>query len=282
MNKLTKDDIVVLVFTSALNLHERALCCQNTWLRDFKYGYLIGGNVIDPDLKMISAGDFVGEDYASASDKQYYGLKKLYEMFPQKKWFFITGCDAYLFAENLTATLQEFDSDKDYFVGGDFFKASVCGTDFLMPRGGPGFALSRSLVKKIIDNLNTIMSKIKTFDPWLQSACDRTLCYFILTMFNVKATYADGFYTWPPHRYPEKFYGNEYGENVIPVIEKPVAFHLLSIREMYILSSGQKLSKKPVLLFFDKIQRFISFKFKTKSFFNKLFYKEHKLKGYYQ
>ena len=287
MEKLSADDIVVLVFTSALNLHERALSCQNTWLQDFKFGYLIGGNYIDPELKMISAGNFVGEDYASASDKQYYGLKKLYEMHPDKKWFYITGCDAYIFSENLVNELSKFDSSQDYYIGGDFYQASISNIDFFMPRGGPGFALSRSLVAKILIRFDEIISIIETFDPWLQTACDRTLCYFLLTMFGVKPTYVKGFYTWPPYFYsakhPKVRYGDEIGNNhITPVISKPIAFHALSIREMYILSSGKKLNKNKLFILFDKILKKISFKLKTKSIINKTFYRNHKTKGFYQ
>ena len=287
MKELSTNDIVVLVFTSALNLHERALSCQNTWLQDFKFGYLIGGNYIDPKLKMISAGDVIGEDYASASDKQYYGLKKLYEMNPDKKWFYITGCDAYIFSENLVNALSKFDSSQDYYIGGDFFPAEDFGFKYLMPRGGAGFALSNSLVKKLLSRFTEIISTIKSFNPWLQTACDRTLCYFLLTMFNVKPKYVKGFYSWPPYIYSEKHpkvkYGDENGENhITPVIEKPIAFHALSIREMYILSSGKKLSKNKLLIIFDKILKRISFKLKTKSIVNKIFYRKHTTKGYYQ
>ncbi len=287
MEKLSTDDIVVLVFTSALNLHERALSCQNTWLQDFKFGYLIGGNYIDPKLKMISAGSFVGEDYASANDKQYYGLKKLYEMYPDKKWFYITGCDAYIFAENLVNALSKFDSSQDYYIGGDFFPASINNIEFLMPRGGPGFALSNSLVKKLLSHFEEIMSRIKTFDSFYQKACDWTLCYFLLTLFRVKPSYVKGFYTWPPYIYSEKHpkvrYGDENGENhITSIIDKPIAFHCLSIREMYILSSGKKLYKNSFLIIFDKMLKKISFKLKTKSIVNRFFYKKHKTKGFYQ
>lgn len=94
--QLEFDDIAVGVFTSAEKLRERALSVQNTWLKSFPKGYLIGGYYYDAKLKMISLGPHVGEDYASAHRKQFLGLLELYHRFPETKWFFITGCDAYI------------------------------------------------------------------------------------------------------------------------------------------------------------------------------------------
>ena len=94
MSKISPEDIVVLVFSSALNLHERAVSINNTWLKSFKNGFLVGGYFIDPKLKMISAGKDVGEGYLSATYKQFLGLKIMYERFPEKPWFFVTGDDA--------------------------------------------------------------------------------------------------------------------------------------------------------------------------------------------
>ena len=78
MNPIIPDDIAVLVFTSALNLHERALSVQKTWMRSFSKGHLVGGYYYDPSLRMISLPD-VKEDYFSATPKQFLGLKALYE-----------------------------------------------------------------------------------------------------------------------------------------------------------------------------------------------------------
>ncbi len=283
MDNLSVNDIVVLVFTSALNLHERALSCQNSWLQDFPFGYLVGGNCIDQNLKMISAGNFIGEDYASASDKQYYGLKKLYEMYPDKKWFYITGCDSYIFAENLVSALSKYNPSDDYYIGGDFSNHTILNSHCLMPKGGPGFALSISLVRKIIVRFDEIINAIKTFDNDLQKACDLTLCYFIEKWLGIEPVYLSGFYDWPPYSYPKDSYGGPDGKTLLePVIEKPIAFHRLSIREMYILSSGRKLKKNELLIIIDKVLKRISFKLKTKSIVNKIFYKKHKTKGFYQ
>ena len=135
--QLAACDIAVGVFTSALNLRERALSVQRTWLRAFPKGYLIGGWCRDRELKMISLGEAVGEDYQSAHRKQFLGLLELFRRFPDAPWFFITGCDAFVFAENLAALLSAYDPAEELLVGGHCGLVEIGGESLLYPAGGP-------------------------------------------------------------------------------------------------------------------------------------------------
>ena len=272
---LKTSDIAVICFTSAKNLHERALSVNNTWLKNFEKGYLVGGNFYANDLKMICLGEHVGEDYSSATQKQLYGLKAMTEKFPEAKWFFINGCDAWLNAANLTEALGAFDDSKDFFVGGNFAKRSIklqSGEDFsfYFPSGGSGFALSNSLAKKIATKIDFILEDLQKYELFVKGACDCTMAFYLLTLFGITPSYVEGFYAVQPYQYPGDVYINgEFKEVSDPLIEKPIAFHTLSIREMYILNSG-KIPRKPKFIekCIDKLARFFSRKLKTKRFVN--------------
>lgn len=262
--------IIPLVFTSALNLRERALSVQSTWLAGFEIAYLIGGYYFDRELRMVSLGETVQEDYQSATFKQFFGIKKIYEMHPDFDWLFITGCDAYVFKENLEKTLSEFDPTRDYFIGGHCGKAEVGGKIFFYPSGGPGFALSKALVEKIASRLDEMAHAWVANQTSHRSACDLAMAYFLSEWYDIPLTYREGFYHCPPFYYPENAYFDNLG-NLIKkeAIDFPIAFHSLSIREMYELHRRKKLNAPHFIdKAFDKTALFMTRKMKTKRIVN--------------
>ncbi|MFA6506545.1 MAG: hypothetical protein WCT14_10620 [Treponemataceae bacterium] len=262
--------IIPLVFTSALNLRERALSVQSTWLADFETAYLIGGYHFDTQLRMISLGETVQEDYLSATYKQFFGIKKISELHPEFDWLFITGCDAYVFKDNLEKALGEFDPTKDFFIGGHCGKAELDGKAFFYPSGGPGFALSKALVDKIAPRLEEMAHTWVTTQTAFSTACDLAITYFLKEWYNVSFTYRDGFYHCPPFYYPENEYLDNFGNKVRNEVSNfPIAFHSLSIREMYELHRLKTLKKPSVIdKAFDKIALVLTRKMKTKRIVN--------------
>lgn len=272
MDAVSPADIAVVVFTSALNLHERALSVQSTWLRDFPKGYLVGGRCVDPDLKMISLGAGVGEDYRSAHEKQFLGLLELYHRFPEAKWFYITGCDAFVFSHNLAELLSRYDQHREYFIGGHCGEAMVDGAPLIYPSGGPGFALSQALVASIAPVIPGYIEEWKTTQVGLRSACDVALAYLVWRERGVKVSFVDGFYNCPPYRYPGNPYRDGEGREVDRgIIDAPIAFHALSIREMYLLSSG-RMPRKPTVLSkgYDLLSVLLSRKLRSRAIVNRL------------
>ncbi|MBO4704771.1 MAG: hypothetical protein J5647_03425 [Spirochaetaceae bacterium] len=279
MDNISVEDIVLLVFTSAKNLHERALSVQNTWLKNFPNGYLIGGYCKDKKLKMINI-DNAGEDYLSATYKQYIGLKIMYEKFPNAKWFYITGCDAYVYSNNLCSMLSKYDSSKDYFIGGHCRYSNIDGTKVFFPAGGPGFCLSSSLVKKLIPKIDFILSDFSNYKVFKNGSCDVSLAYYLMKFFSIKVTVVPGFYHYPPYKYPGETWQSEDGSEITEsVVSKPIAFHCIKIREMYRLYSGRKLYKKNrFFTFVDFVERGFVRKLHTKYIINfiwRAIYRKH-------
>jgi hypothetical protein len=252
------DDIGVLVFTSALNLRERALSVMETWLKDFPRGYLVGGYFADRELKMISAGDGVGEDYNSAADKQYQGLRILYAMHPGLAWYYVTGCDAYVFPGNLVDLLKGFDSREDFYIGGNCRRSGFLGEEIAYLSGGAGYALSNSSVRKILSIFDDIYRVKQSIGAETWAMSDVSLAYFLLKRWSISPTVCEGFSHYPPY--------HEWGDKFTCA---PVAYHMLSIREMYLLHSGKAISAPGVLSrLFDLWQKIMTKRFKTKRIVN--------------
>ena len=270
LESLSSSQIAVGVFTSSLNLPARALSVQMTWLRDFPLGFLVGGHHVDPQLKMISAGSHVGEDYQSATQKQYLGLKKLIECNPRAPWFFVTGCDAFVFSDNLVATLSQFSPDDDFFIGGHCNQIQINGVSLLYPSGGPGFALSRSLAHKIYSSLESMCIDWEGSQSAYKSACDAAMAYYLREDYGVTVSYVEGFYACPPYQYPGNCYLDGAGQLVeSEVVPSPLASHYLSIGEMHILGSRGIVDEPDLLdLIFDRLVYFLSWKLKLKRFPN--------------
>jgi len=269
---LVASDIAVGVFTSALNLRERALSVQETWLKAFDKGYLIGGWYSDPKLKMISLGSDVGEDYASAHKKQFLGILELYRRFPEAKWFFVTGCDAFIFHRNLLDLLDGYDPDDELLIGGHCGAVMVEGERLIYPAGGPGFALSNALVAALRSVIPPFIGEWEERQPGLKTACDIAMAYIAKRERGVYLTYHEGFYYGPPYYYPNNTFKDGEGNDVNQeVVEKPIAFHNLSIREMYLLESG--IWPTSANLFgkaYDKLTRIITRRLKSKTIMNSI------------
>lgn len=266
------EDVAIGVFTSALNLRERALSVQETWLRHFPNGYLIGGWYDDPGLKIICLGDPVGEDYRSAHRKQFLGLMELHRRLPEAKWFYITGCDAFVFGPALVGLLRGYDWQKEYLVGGHCGMVKVDGEDLLYPAGGPGFALSRALADAILPSIPAFIEEWERSFPSLATACDVAMAYLVKRERGVGLSYEEGFYYGPPYYYPENTYKDGEGRDVNhEVIKRPIAFHNLSIREMYLLESGIW-PRRPGLVarVYDKLSRIASRKLRSRSLVNRV------------
>ncbi len=270
--ELTVDAIAVGVFTSALNLRERALAAQSTWLRNFPKGYLIGGWKEDPSLKLISLGKEVGEDYRSAHRKQFLGLLELRRRFPEAKWFYLTGCDAFIFAKNLVDLLSGFDSRDELLIGGHCGEATIRGEKLLFPSGGPGFALSKALVDALAGAIPGFIVEWEGGALGPPEACDVAMAYLAKRERGVSTTYAEGFYFLPPYRYPGTRSLDGRGDVVDAApVERPIAFHSLGVREMYVLGRGS-IPRRPsgFEAAFDMASKILTRKLRSRSIVNRV------------
>jgi hypothetical protein len=269
---LTVADVAVGVFTSALNLRERALSVQNTWLMRFPKGYLLGGWKDDPGLKMISLGEDVGEDYHSAHRKQFLGLLELRRRCPDAKWFFLTGCDAFIFADSLVELLSDYDSRRELLIGGHCGEATVRGERLIFPSGGPGFALSAALVDALGDAIPGFVGEWEGGSLGPPEACDLAMAYLAMRERGVRVTFREGFYFLQPYKYPGTMFKDGEGRDIDRApITRPIAFHSLSIREMYLLASGRTPRRPGAAWFaFDLAAKVVTRKLRTRSIVNRV------------
>lgn len=231
------NNVCVGIMTS-VNLINRFTACKDTWLKEFKYKYMFGGYLKHQDL--ICLGDKVGEDYNSAFKKQFLGYKYMYEQTQNNdevQWYYLVGCDTFAFGDNITNLLKGYNSKQDLYIGGERHSGHVNhylknppNFDLRYASGGPGFFISKSLMKKMYPLLETFIYiwpevfHIEYNNKMHPAACDNALAYFLWRYLNILETIVhdsiDGFY----HSRIE-----EYGQ----IIDKPIAFHYVKPEEMY-------------------------------------------------
>ena len=160
------------------------LACINTWgaicdslaISTF---YFCGNYRVDdqyPD-KIIHLPN-VNDDVQSATDKQWFGLKWMYENSPSE-WYLLAGTDNYVFPQRILDMLKKYDPSQAFFIGGHNKEEDtpVGRINFFT---GAGFFLSHKALSLLLDDIPTI--KIKWISLckdkwWLYVACDVAMTY---------------------------------------------------------------------------------------------------------
>jgi len=217
--------IAIGVMTS-VNLKHRYTACMNTWGKDFDHVYYFGGVESGSDIIKL---ENVGEDYRSALEKQFLGLKYMYEQPENHQWFFICGCDTFLYKDNLVEMISQFDPNEELFIGGhcgSFRNLYRFQTDCdLFPSGGGGFFISRKLMDKIYGKIDSFIQEwfsicLTHFSGVHPAAGDVAITYFLWKHFGIKVTVVEGFYGLQP-------------ENYSYIVPKPLTFHYISPQQMH-------------------------------------------------
>lgn len=121
-------------------------------------------------------------DYSSASYKQNLGLKYIYENY-NPDFVFVCGTETYVNVDKLLTDLENFDKNKNLFIGGhgDY---RMIGNDNTYFHSGAGFVLTNCALKNIYSDLYNLHEKwinICNLNSvnWLLPACDVELAYFL-------------------------------------------------------------------------------------------------------
>lgn len=115
----------------------------------------------------------VGNDYNSASDKQWLGFQRLHVEF-DPDFALIVGTDNYVWVDNLLRLLQDLSPEAPWAIGG--FQQARCylGRYWVFPLGGGGLLLSRGALKIMAEQFPSFADRWRhTMAPReLAAACD--------------------------------------------------------------------------------------------------------------
>jgi hypothetical protein len=151
---------------------QQVIDCYATWVKDaLNAGCLVRfyvGDIpddISPELKALCINLEQGDDYLSATFKQWRGFEHMVESFEACDWYTTCGTDTFYNISNILQELQTFDSSKPYYIGGGMGKEPVDGKYYTYYSGGAGIFLSKPA-------LVSILEEIPDFMPWwFQVAC---------------------------------------------------------------------------------------------------------------
>jgi hypothetical protein len=151
-----------------------------------------------PNIKLLyflgeTISDLVGEqyinlknvqnDYLSASFKQYLSIKYIYENF-STKFIMCIGTDTYLNIKKLNLFIQNFNYEKNLYIGGHGCIRTIGDKKIKFHSGGPGFILSKKCVELIYLKLENFMEywfnicKNNNVD-YLIPCCDVGIAYLV-------------------------------------------------------------------------------------------------------
>lgn len=194
-NKSIKNIAVGLM--TAPSLKERHLACWYTWLQDFQDKFVYTGKTDNLEIQHTQIN--CNDDYNSAVEKQFLGLKHMFEN-TQAEWFVFAGCDTYIFTSRLQKLLETFDSKIPLYIGtklhsGNFsslYKKDTPCKYFVS--GGPGLIMSRALVSKLypfLDQCPAIWKEsLSEFNEYVHpAASDVALAYILWKKLNIFVTF---------------------------------------------------------------------------------------------
>jgi len=180
----------------------------------------------------------VNDDYTSATDKQYLGIKYMYDNF-DFDFLFLTASDVYVNIPKLLSYLNNFNPNDNLYIGDNGRIVNILNND-LWFHSGIGVTLSYEAVKKIYPILSPnlkyhwadICRQNNTYD-FFKDACDVALSYYLQQPdINVKVVRALGLIiscineNWPNYTY----------DNFNDII----AFHALTNDQFHILDMKYK------------------------------------------
>ena len=141
--------------------------------------------------------DRIFDDYLSAAEKQYRGLKYIYEHF-RATWVYVCGTDTFVHVQRLLDKLSSYDSDRPYYIGGNDCTRQVSQHTIPYHSGGPGFVFSHVVLKEIYPSLITFQSSWSKLCHEsnrvdLISACDVSFA-FLVQSFSLFETLSASFF----------------------------------------------------------------------------------------
>jgi hypothetical protein len=125
----------------------------------------------------------LGNDYISASYKQYYGLKYIYENY-KPKFVFMAGSDTYINVPKLLRYLRILNHEESLYIGGHGDYRRVGEKNIYFHSGGGGFIITLPCLALLYPGLSTAVERWieickKGKSAHLNNACDVGIAYLI-------------------------------------------------------------------------------------------------------
>jgi len=125
----------------------------------------------------------VGNDYLSASYKQFMGLKYIYDNY-NTEFIICCGTDTYLNIPKLIKFLEKFNPSDNLYIGGHGDERTIYGKSYYFHAGGPGFIITEFCLQQLYPLLDNLMNDWKTVcdenkNDHLYPACDVAIAYYL-------------------------------------------------------------------------------------------------------
>jgi hypothetical protein len=125
----------------------------------------------------------LANDYMSASYKQYYGLKYIYENYTPK-FVFMAGSDTFINVPKLLKYLRILNHEEPLYIGGHGDRRRITDKDTYFHSGGAGFVITVPCLAKLYPGLSTAVDRWIDICKeqkvgYLSNACDVGISYFI-------------------------------------------------------------------------------------------------------
>lgn len=195
--------------------------------------------------------------FQGKSINQHCRFVRLYEKYPNAKWFIMIDDDTFLLLPNLNILLEQFSPDEEHYFGSDtMFKGCdnvqnfgegpsfAHGKENCQHAGGSGIVISSGAMKKMYQNADACIKKYK--DCWAgdvrTALCLRDLGILLKGKkhFNKEPPNAEFWYPTDP-------------------CERPITFHHLLLHQMQRvhqaskLAAQRKLKSDPSTIFFSDL-----------------------------
>jgi hypothetical protein len=164
-------DVAIGVYTSSKFLRTRGHSVRDTYLARHPANrvFYFSGENDSLGLFDVVAVPGAGEQYSSAFGKQMFALQHMWATAPDAKWFYVIGCDTYVFMDYFLTTLDPYDAEQPHFLGccaGPFPLSSIglqgkFGFDeVVFASGGAGLVLSRGLMAKLVPAIPDFIANV--------------------------------------------------------------------------------------------------------------------------
>jgi hypothetical protein len=124
----------------------------------------------------------VADDYMSASDKQFHGLRYVSEHYPEAKYVMTFGTDTYVNVPKMLKFLQTVPfnpQEEALLIGGHGDVRQIQGKPVYFHSGGPGIILSAKTLALLAPRCDTAVDTwLSICTPNLRPACDVALAYY--------------------------------------------------------------------------------------------------------